>query len=410
MILKGVVFEGKKTDLKVGKNEKVLDLSGLYAYKCFVDTHIHVIPLGIKLITHDLEREKLEDLLKRKRKKLIARGWVKEPPIDLINSVDYPVALIRRCGHKAVVNDVAKRILDLESNFIYEKDVDRIYELFDLEDYAKAFEVAQNELLKVGISYVHSDDLHGLEYDKLVEILRKSKIRIYEKLAVKEPKEWMFGRLTDRVEIGAVKLFADGSVGARTAFMKEPYIDTGKRGEFLLREEELGEIFEFGKENGVEVAIHAIGDAALERLAPFFERYPGNRIIHAQFVPERILPKLKKTRFSVQPHFYFEDLEMLRFVRTKSLKYPFLKLHRMGFEISFSSDAPVSPHDPRYVMEAAMRMGFSKEESYELYTKGSKEICVYEREDFFENYPILVIIEDEVIELGGDNRSGTPSV
>ena len=400
MILKNVVFEGKKTDLRIGKSEKVLDLSGFYAYKCFTDTHIHVIPLGLKLITHDLEKEKLEDLLKEKRKKLIARGWVEEPSLDLINSVDYPVALIRKCGHKAVVNDVAKRILKFEDNFIYEKDVDRIYELFDLEDYEKAFEVAQNELLKVGISYAHSDDLHGLDYDQLVEILRKSRIRIYEKLAVKEPKEWMFGKLTDRVEIGAIKLFADGSIGARTAFMKEPYVDTGKRGEFLLNEEEIERVFEFGKRNGVEIVIHVIGDAALERLAPLFERYPGNRIIHAQFVPEGVLPKLRKTRFSVQPHFYFEDQELMKFVRTKSLKYPFLKLHRMGFEISFSSDAPVSPHDPRYVMEAAMKMGFSKEESYELYTKGSKDICVYEKDDFFENYPILVIIEDEVIELG----------
>ncbi len=179
MLLKGVIYRGRKTNLELGEKDGELDLKGYHVFECFVDSHIHIVSLGLKMLTHDLEREDLGELLKNERKKLIARGWEEEPPLKLINSVDYPVALIRKCGHKAVVNDKAKELLGLSSNVLHESDVERVYDLFDLEDYRRAFEVAQDELFRVGISYVHSDDLHGLSYDELIGILRNSKIRVY---------------------------------------------------------------------------------------------------------------------------------------------------------------------------------------------------------------------------------------
>ncbi len=401
LIIKNVVFGGRKTNLRVGSGDKTIDALNLYAHKCFADTHMHILSLGIKLLTHDLEKENLSDLLSSGESPLIARGWIEMPPIELINSVDHPVALIRKCGHKAVVNDAAKNILNLESNILYESEVDRIYDLLTKEDYKRALKAAEKELFKVGISYVHSDDLHSISFEELVEVLKDSRIRIYEKLFTYEPKEEMFGEISERVYFGAVKLYSDGSIGARTAFMKEPYVDTKDNGIFLLNDEILERVFEFGKKTGVEITIHTIGDAALEKLAPYFHRYPGNRIIHAQFVPEDVLPLLKGTRFSVQPHFYFEDQGILEFVRTNSLKYPFLKLYKDGYDISFSSDAPVSPHDPRYVAQAALKMGFSKEEIIELYTKGSKDICLYEHEDPLDSYPVAIVMDDgEVIDLG----------
>ncbi len=401
LIIKNVIFGGKKTDLKIGSSDKVIDSFNLYAHRCFVDTHMHILVLGVKLLTHDLEKEKLNELLNSGESPLIARGWSEMPPIELINSVDYPVALIRKCGHKAVVNDAAKKLLNLESNILLESEVDKIYKLLAKNDYKRALKAAERELFKVGISYVHSDDLHSISFDDLAEILQNSKIRIYEKLFTYDPKEDMFGKISERVYFGAIKLYSDGSIGARTAFMKKPYVDTKENGVFLLSSEILEKVFEFGKKTGVEIAIHAIGDAALERLAPYFNRYPGNRIIHAQFVSENALPLLKHTHFSVQPHFYFEDQETLKYVRTTSLKYPFLRLHKEGYDISFSSDAPVSPHDPRYVAQAALKMGFSKEEAMELYTKGSKDLCLYESEDPLESYPVAIVMEDgEVIDLG----------
>ncbi|MCD6449449.1 MAG: amidohydrolase family protein [Thermotogaceae bacterium] len=353
---------------------------------------MHLISLGIKLLTHDLEKENLKELLESEMELLFARGWSNIPPLDLINQYSYPVILIRKCGHVAVVNDTAKKKLGLKDNLVYESDMEKLYEIFDLNFYKKALKVAEKEMLRVGVSYVHTDDLHGMNYEELVEILKGAKIRIYEKLAIKDPRKEMFGKITNRVVIGAIKLFADGSIGARTAYMKKPYKDTKDKGLFLLKDDEVKRIFEFGKENNVEICVHIIGDGAMEIMAEYFEKYPGNRIIHAQLVPKEVLPKLRNTRFSIQPHFYAEDKKsgLLDIINTDSIIYPFFELYKMGYDVSFSTDAPVSPHDPRYVIEKAMMMGFLKEDAIKLYTKGSQDFCYYEKEDITQNYPVAV--------------------
>ena len=389
------VWNGERFERKDVKASVELDGKGLFSFPCFVDYHIHVISLGLKLSAiADLEKEDLKDLLKRKRDILIGRGWEAPPPVKILNSVDYPVALIRKCGHSAILNDRAKEILKLKENIVYEEDVERIYSLLRPEDFRRAFEVAQNELLRVGITTVHSDDLHGMDYETLVDILRTSKIRIFEKLALREPESWMFKRLTDRVSVVGIKLFADGSIGSRTAYMKEPYLDTGERGILLLSDETLERVLSFADSNGLRVYIHAIGDGAVEMVSNHLEKHPNHVLVHAQFVPEESLEKLRKTVFAVQPHFYFEDLPILKSVRTNSLEYPFFDLYKMGFDVRFSSDAPVSPHDPRYVAQHAMRMGFSQKETIEIYTRDSKDSCLYETPNPLESYPVVVVLEN----------------
>ncbi len=373
---------------------------GLYDFPCFVDTHIHILALGTKLLTHDLEKESLKELLEKETRFLFARGWTEMPPLELINSVSYPVLLVRKCGHMAVINDAARKHLGIQKSILKEDEMGVLYGLFDVEFYEKALKRAEEDLFRLGVSFVHSVDWKGMSFDSLVSILKKAKIRIYEKLSTKDPKPEMFGKLTERVRIGAIKLFADGSLGARTAFMEKPYLDTGDRGKLLLDGQTLERILKFGKKHGVEVCIHAIGDAALDFLAPYLEKYPGNRVIHAQFVSDYSLRRLKRTRFSVQPHFCFEDEPLLEFVCTNAHPYPYKMMHDMGYQIWFSSDAPISPHDPRYGIEAAMKMGFSREEAIKLYTVGSKDTCYYGKPDPLENLPVAIKMEDgEIIDL-----------
>ncbi len=401
VVLKNAFVEGEKRDIYL-KGEGEIDCSGLYAYPCFVDTHMHILALGTKLLTHDLEKEDLKELLQKEKELLFARGWTQMPSLELINSVSYPVVLIRHCGHLAVINDAAKEKLGFKDNVIKEEDITKLYTFFDKQFYKRALKVAERELFKLGVTYVHSDDLAGKTYEDLVDILKDAKVRIYEKLAVKslgEPRPEMFGQLTDRVYIGALKLYLDGSLGARTAYMEKPYLDTGERGELLHTKEELIKYLEFGKKHGVEVCIHVIGDGAFNFLAPILKDYPGNRIIHAQFASEENLKLLKHTSFSVQPHFYYEDQELFKYIQTDAMFYPFKYMHEHGYKVWFSSDAPVSPHDPRYVIESALKMGVTKEEALKLYTVGSKDWCLYEKDDPLENLPVLIAMDGgEVIE------------
>ena len=373
---------------------------GLYAFPCFVDTHLHILALGVELLTHDLEKEDLRQLLREESSFLFARGWTEIPPLELINSVSYPVLLVRRCGHMAIINDAAKQRLRIHKNVLKEQEMKVLYDLFEVKFYEKALKQAEKELFRFGVSYVHSVDWKGMSFNELVSILRKARIRIYEKLSTKDPKPEMFGKLTERVYIGAIKLFADGSLGARTACMHRPYLDTKERGELLLDGQTLEKILRFGKEHEIEVCIHAIGDAALDFLAPYLERYPGNRVIHAQFVSDFALSKLKETKFSVQPHFRFEDEPLFKYIKTDAHPYPYKMMHDVGYQIWFSSDAPVSPHDPRYGIEAAMKMGFSKQEAIKLYTIGSRDTCYYEKPDPLENLPVAIKMGDgEIIDL-----------
>ena len=83
------------------------------------------------------------------------------------------------------------------------------------------------------------------------------------------------------VTIGPVKLFADGSIGVRTAFMTENYINTSNNGVQLYKTQELFNLVEFYNKNGFKVAIHAIGDAANQQITDIYKSLPGNAIIHA---------------------------------------------------------------------------------------------------------------------------------
>jgi len=84
--------------------------------------------------------------------------------------------------------------------------------------------------------------------------------------------------------------------------------------------------------------------------------------------------RLKNLYLSVQPHFYFEDIPLLDTVNYE-MCYPFLEMYKRGYSIAFSTDSPVSPADPKYVIENAMNMGFTKRQSLNLYTESGSRMA-----------------------------------
>lgn len=91
----------------------VVDATGLFVMPGFVDSHAHVIGTGLKLLTYDLEKVELQNVLSEKDSGdfIIARGWENLPKNELLsiaNSFEKPVFLIRKCGHVAWVNDYLK--------------------------------------------------------------------------------------------------------------------------------------------------------------------------------------------------------------------------------------------------------------------------------------------------------------
>ena len=392
MIVKnGLVWNGRnfeKRTLYVEDNKfveytdlgPVVDATGLFVMPGFVDSHAHVIGTGLKSLTYDLEKVELEDVLSEANDKtfIVARGWEKLPANELLNranSFDKPIFLIRKCGHVAWVNNHLKNALDLPDNLIREGQIEQVYGEFGSELYERAFSEGQREFLRHGVTQVHSDDFHGISFEKLKELLNHSKIRIFEKLNTYEPWLYEFGEFGLSM-IRSIKLFADGSLGGKTAHMHEPYKGSDERGVDTLPDN-FDEIVRFAEERNIQLSIHVIGDEALHEVLDRFDKNGvkgKHRLIHLQFVRRSDFDRLKNLYLSVQPHFYFEDIPLLDTVNYE-MCYPFLEMYKRGYSIAFSTDSPVSPADPKYVIENAMNMGFTKRQSLNLYTESGSRMA-----------------------------------
>ena len=170
----------------------------------------------------------------------------------------------------------------------------------------------------------------------------------------------------DAFRIGAVKLFADGTLGSRTAAMLEPYDGTDERGMELIPPAVLKHDVARALAGGIAVAIHAIGDRAIRSALDAFEaagealarpRLPS-RIEHLQLVDDRDLPRLARlgVAASIQPTHLTSDIEMVErwWSGRRGRAYPYGALAASGARIAIGSDAPVEPPEPAAWVHAAV--------------------------------------------------------
>ncbi|PLV59069.1 amidohydrolase family protein [Thermotoga sp. KOL6] len=427
MILKGaLVWNGNRfvqKDLFVENGVFVekshgpsIDVKGYFLVPGFVDSHAHVVGTGFAKdsISFSSWDELFEKLNERKQENVIfGRGWSEEPDgttLKKLDEIEKPIFLIRRCGHKALLNISAMKVLGIKTRYIVEN-LEPIYEHVFKKELLKFYKVGEQEFLKHGVTFVQSDDLNGVEVEELLDVLKNSRVRLFEKLKYKNLRPHYFRDLSPKVHVRGIKVFMDGSLGAKTAFISGEYED-GTHGVQLVSKKKLEKLAEFCDEKSLILNIHAIGDEAVSVTLDVLEKHPGHRIVHAQLIKEEDLKRLKSASLTVQPHFYFEDLPLLKNIKVNALLYPFRKIFEMGISISFSSDSPVSPSDPKYVAEHALKMGFSREETFYLMTEaGARQVkiktgkietgfkadfCLYERNPLlFEDDPAAVFIEGE---------------
>lgn len=160
-----------------------------------------------------------------------------------------------------------------------------------------------------------------------------------------------------RFRIGAAKIFSDGSIGGRTARMRQPYLDEPDNyGLFMMEPEVLKAKILRAHQAGFQVATHAIGDAAIELVLDAYEEamtaspwpHPRHRIEHCSIVDEAILQRIKRLGVIPVPgtsflyHFrdvYLENLGIERLRQT----YGMASFKRLGIVAAASTDAPVVP-------------------------------------------------------------------
>ncbi|MFW6115593.1 MAG: amidohydrolase [Chloroflexota bacterium] len=167
------------------------------------------------------------------------------------------------------------------------------------------------------------------------------------------------------LRVGHVKIFGDGSQGARTAWMVEPYDDAEGCGMPLTPMDEIATAVEKADRAGLAVAVHAIGDRTNRELITAFEqhaRHDGrgipHRIEHAQIMRPRDVERLARldVAASMQPIHVTDDIVLSeKSIGERSrFAYPFRDMLDAGVTLAFGSDAPVSDPNPMWGLHAAV--------------------------------------------------------
>ncbi len=371
----------------------------------FVDAHLHLGSLGWESRGLDLRgAESLEELLEAVRRAhrrlpsgewLTGRGWDQErlgawpTRYDLDEAAPgRPVLLVRVCGHAAVASSEALRRLGIDpeapvprekrglidagcdgkpTGLLFEEEAWRaVRAAREASSPAEAVREAERILHRYGVTSAATMAATAWELRGIAEARPRLRLAVY----VEESLLPLLDRLGLRAGaavapsawIAGVKVFMDGSLGARTAYLEEPYSDDPhSRGRLLRDWKQLATTAAAARRLGLDVAAHAIGDAAIREALRGFEAAGCScRIEHASLAPRSLVEWMARlnTRAAVQPLFLESDTwaEARLGSRAASL-YPFRTMLLSGVLIGFSSDAPVEEPNPLKAVYAAYTRG-----------------------------------------------------
>lgn len=244
----------------------------------------------------------------------------------------------------------------------------------DPAELARAMEEAQEALWALGLTGIHDFD-RDKSFGAL-QILHQQgdlKLRVLKQINVQRLSEAVqlglrsgFG--DDMLRIGGIKIFADGALGPQTGAMLEPYQGTpGETGILLVEEAELTDLMRTAVENGLSLAVHAIGDRAnrtvlnaytktKERCQAF--RNLRHRIEHVQLLHPEDAPRLAELDLiaSMQPIHAPSDMDTAEHYwgERAALAYAWKTQLNHGAHLAFGSDAPVESPNPFWGIHAAV--------------------------------------------------------
>ncbi len=179
----------------------------------------------------------------------------------------------------------------------------------------------------------------------------------------------------DYVRLGHVKVFADGSLGSRTAWMLAPFDTGGEAGAAesapnygvnVTPPEQMAQEFHRAQSLGFPISVHAIGDRANRVVLDILEETAAhvpppvipNRIEHVQTIDPADLPRLGTLNItaSVQPIHLTDDRDLTDsyWGERGANTYAFRSLHESGARLAFGSDAPVADPNPFLGIHAAL--------------------------------------------------------
>lgn len=404
-----------RNDRRPERPDFKLDARGQTAIPGLIDAHGHVMGLGFNALQLDLSETRslaeAQDMLRRwaaehpNQRWIVGRGWNQErwglgrfpTAADLDAAVaDRPVWLERIDGHAGLANGAALALSGVTARTQVpvggriEVAGDRPTGLFidaampllahivpppQARERDAAFAAAQLILLRNGITA--TADM-GTSVEDWSTIRRSGdagnlRVRIMSyaagidpmvTIAGASPTPWLYD---GRLRMVGVKLYADGALGSRGAFLKADYADMpGQRGLRFLEDAQIRNLMSRAAMDGFQVAIHAIGDGAnaqaLDAIEEVSDTYKGDRrwrIEHAQIVDPADIPRFGRNGIvaSMQPVHETSDWLMAQ-ARLGPNRlggaYAWRAMLDAGSRLAFGSDYPVENPNPFYGIAAAI--------------------------------------------------------
>jgi predicted amidohydrolase YtcJ len=395
-----------------GRGVEPVDLRGGALLPGFVDAHIHLVTWLRTLREPSFGPEQtpatLEALVRRRERTLrpgewiTVRGWVPRAwPAEVLSAratldrlaADKPLVLYAADGHSVWANGEALSRCGVNGRtrtpdggeIVRDSRGEPTGQLIEeaanlvrphvprLEDPKQEFADAVAEARGLGITSAHDFDrsaagraaAQDLDRDGRLEIRLVQSIPVAQlDAAIELGLRSGFG--SDRLRIGPVKMFADGTLGSSTALLEAPYEGTSNVGIAVTPPEELREKTLRAARAGLTVAIHAIGDRAVRHALDAFEsalqegaRFPTPpRVEHVQLARREDFERFHRLGVvaSVQPCHLLTDRELAARIwgaRTER-SYAWKSLLRAKAILYFGSDAPFDRPSPLLGLQAAV--------------------------------------------------------
>ena len=422
ILMKGdyILAAGKKGKVEIPPGSEVYDVTGMTIVPGFIDSHCHFYEMGISMIreiqlrdTPTLEAAIIH--LKDKAKAIkdgewiLGKGWDESkwpenryPTKDDIDAVSktHPIMIVRICGHLLTLNTLALKIAGITSDTLQPegghidkspggeptgilRDCRQLVEPYippvTEETAVEGLKIASDYALSLGCTSVGDAGLGGNALKAYQTALARGYLKIRAYLFLNDTiqkQSYSMGIRTgfgnDMIKIGPSKLLMDGSLGAHTAALFEPYSDEQTtKGILAMPEEALDEKAKETHRHGNQLAIHAIGDYAIECVINSIQdalkekpkKNHRHRIEHCEILTAGQIERIKELGIipAMQPNFVGEwagpgsMYEQRLGEERNRLNNPYRVLLDENINVAFGSDG--MPFNPIYGVWSALNHG-----------------------------------------------------